>query len=50
MPSGASRPGGRLQYSALAITAALTLHAVFRLALLIGSVIHLLGLEPRHRR
>src|ERR1700720_4694152 len=41
--------GGQPLYSALAITTALTLRAVFRLALrqsegLIGSVIHLLGL------
>jgi hypothetical protein len=43
-------PGGQPHYSALAITTALTLRAVFRLALrqtegLIGSIIHLLGLE-----
>ena len=43
-------PGGQPYYSALAITTALTLRAVFRLALrqtegLIGSIIHLLGLE-----
>jgi len=43
-------PGGQPHYSALAITTALTLRAVFRLALrqtegLIGSVISLLGLN-----
>ena len=43
-------PGGQPHYSALAITTALTLRAVFRLALrqtegLIGSIIRLLGLE-----
>ena len=43
-------PGGRPHYSALAITTALTLRAVFRLALrqtegLIGSIIRLLGLD-----
>src|SRR6201993_3210980 len=43
-------PGGQPHYSALAITTALTLRAVFRLALrqtegLIGSVIRLLGLD-----
>ena len=43
-------PGGQPQYSALAITTALTLRAVFRLALrqtegLIGSIIRLLGLD-----
>jgi Transposase DDE domain len=43
-------PGGQPHYSALAITTALTLRAVFRLALrqtegLIGSIMHLLGLE-----
>ena len=42
--------GGQPRYSALAITTALTLRAVFRLALrqtegLIGSVLHLLGLD-----
>ena len=42
--------GGQPLYSALAITTALTLRAVFRLALrqtegLIGSVLHLLGLD-----
>src|SRR5439155_8069669 len=42
--------GGQPHYSALAIATALTLRAVFRLALrqtegLIGSVIHLLGLD-----
>src|SRR3954451_15549747 len=42
-------PGGQPQYSSLAITTALTLKAVFRLALrqtegLIGSIIRLLGL------
>src|SRR3954462_13823744 len=42
--------GGQPCYSALAITTALTLRAVFRLALrqtkgLIGSIIHLLGLD-----
>ena len=45
-------PGGQPCYSPLAILTALTLRAVFRLALrqtegLIGSVIGLLGLEPR---
>jgi hypothetical protein len=45
-------PGGQPYYSALAITAALTLRAVFHLALrqtegLIGSVITLLGLALR---
>ena len=43
-------PGGQAHYSALAITTALTLRAVFRLALrqtegLIGSIMRLLGLE-----
>jgi hypothetical protein len=43
-------PGGQPSYSALAITTALTLRAVFRLALrqtegLIGSILQLLGLE-----
>jgi hypothetical protein len=43
-------PGGQAHYSALAITTALTLRAVFRLALrqtegLIGSIIRLLGLD-----
>src|SRR6476619_375928 len=43
-------PGGQPHYSSLAITTALTLKAVFRLALrqtegLIGSVIRLLGLD-----
>src|SRR4051812_7607951 len=43
-------PGGQPHYSDLAITTALTLKAVFRLALrqtegLIGSVIRLLGLD-----
>ncbi len=43
-------PGGQPSYSALAITTALTLRAVFRLALrqtegLIGSIIRLLGLD-----
>jgi hypothetical protein len=43
-------PGGRLHYSDLAITTALTLRAVFHLALrqtegLIGSVLQLLGLD-----
>jgi hypothetical protein len=43
-------PGGQPHYSALAITAALTLRALFRLALrqtegLIGSIIRLLGLD-----
>jgi Transposase DDE domain len=43
-------PGGQPSYSDLAIATALTLRAVFRLALrqtegLIGSIIHLLGLE-----
>src|SRR3712207_2149836 len=43
-------PGGQPHYSALAITTALTLRAVFRLGLrqsegLIGSIIRLLGLE-----
>jgi hypothetical protein len=42
--------GGQPHYSALAITTALTLRAVFRLALrqtegLIGSILHLLGLD-----
>ena len=42
--------GGQPRYSALAITTALTLRAVFRLALrqtegLIGSILHLLGLD-----
>ena len=42
--------GGQPRYSALAITTALTLRAVFRLALrqtegLIGSIIRLLGLD-----
>ena len=44
--------GGQPLYSAIAIATALTLRAVFRLALrqtegLIGSVIHLLGLDLR---
>ena len=44
--------GGQPHYSALAIATALTLRTVFRLALrqtegLIGSVIHLLGLDLR---
>jgi hypothetical protein len=43
-------PGGQPGYSDLAVTAALMLRAVFRLALrqtegLIGSVLHLLGLD-----
>jgi len=43
-------PGGQPHYSALAITTALTLRAVFRLALrqtegLIGSILQLLGLD-----
>src|SRR5215218_7668120 len=43
-------PGGQPSYSALAITTALTLRVVFRLALrqtegLIGSILHLLGLD-----
>jgi hypothetical protein len=43
-------PGGQPHYSALAIATALTLRAVFRLALrqtegLIGSILHLLGLD-----
>src|SRR5271170_6427875 len=43
-------PGGQPHYSALAITTALTMRVVFRLGLrqtdgLIGSVIHLLGLD-----
>jgi Transposase DDE domain len=43
-------PGGQPHYSALAILTALTLRAVFRLALrqtegLIGSILHLLGLD-----
>ena len=43
-------PGGQPHYSALAITTALMLRAVFHLALrqtegLIGSILHLLGLE-----
>src|SRR3712207_3998459 len=43
-------PGGQPSYSALAITTALTLRAVFRLALrqtegLIGSILRLLGLD-----
>ena len=43
--------GGQPRYSSLAITTALTLRAVFRLALrqtegLIGSILHLLGLDP----
>jgi DDE family transposase len=43
-------PGGQPSYSALAITTALTLRAVFRLALrqtegLLGSILRLLGLE-----
>src|SRR3954469_21406961 len=43
-------PGGQPHYSALAITTALTLRAVFRLALLgteglIASILRLLGLE-----
>src|SRR5918997_1155505 len=43
-------PGGQPHYSALAITTALTLKAVFRLALrqtegLIGSILRLLGLD-----
>ena len=45
-------PGGQPWYSPLAILTALTLRAVFRLALrqtegLIGSVLHLLGLDLR---
>src|SRR3954451_21322285 len=45
-----TRPGGQPHYSSLAITTALTLKAVFRLALrqtegLIGSIIRLLGLD-----
>ncbi len=45
-----STRGGQLRYSALAITTALTLHAVFRLALrqtegLIGSILAVLGLD-----
>jgi DDE family transposase len=45
-------PGGQPHYSALAILTALTLRAVFRLGLrqtggLIGSILHLLGLELR---
>src|ERR687885_980378 len=45
-----STRGGQPSYSALAITTALTLRAVFRLGLrqtegLIGSIFHLLGLE-----
>ena len=45
-----STPGGQPHYSALAITTALTLRAVFRLALrqaegLIGSIMRLLGLD-----
>lgn len=45
-----STPGGQPRYSALAIATALTLRAVFRLALrqtegLIGSIIRLLGLD-----
>jgi hypothetical protein len=45
-------PGGQPHYSSLAITTALTLKAVFRLALrqtegLIGSIIRLLGLDLR---
>src|SRR6202021_156900 len=44
-------PGGQPHYSALAITTALTLRAVFRLTLrqaegLIGSILALLGLDP----
>jgi hypothetical protein len=50
-------PGGQPFHSALAITTALTLRAVFRLALrqaegLIGSILYLLGLDlsvPDHR-
>ncbi len=43
-------PGGQPHYSALAISTALTLRAVFRLGLrqtegLLGSILHLLGLE-----
>ena len=43
-------PGGQPSYSALAITTALTVRAVFRLALrqtegLIGSILRLLGLD-----
>src|ERR671916_716940 len=43
-------PGGQPHYSALAITTALTLRAVFRLALrqtegLVGSILQLLGLD-----
>ena len=43
-------PGGQPHYSAQAISTALTLRAVFRLGLrqsegLIGSILHLLGLE-----
>jgi hypothetical protein len=56
VPSGAARPAASRATSALAIATALTLRAVFRLALrqtegLIGSIIHLLGLdlaEPDH--
>ncbi len=49
-PSGAPRAAGNRYSSALAITTALTLRAVFRLALrqtegLIGSIITLLGLD-----
>ena len=48
--SRAPRGAGSPRYSDLAITTALTLRAVFRLALrqtegLIGSILHLLGLE-----
>jgi hypothetical protein len=51
-------PGGQPRYSALAILTALTLRAVFRLALrqtegLIGSILRLLGLDlavPDHKR
>src|SRR5256714_9533676 len=47
---GLLAPGGQPHYSALAITTALTLRVVFRLALrqtegLIGSIIRLLGLD-----
>ena len=47
-------PGGQPHYSSLAITTALTLKTVFRLALrqtegLIGSIIRLLGLDLRSR-
>ncbi len=47
---GAHWPGGQVKYSDLAIATALTLRAVFRLALrqtegLIGSIMQLLGLD-----